>query len=200
VRPPETRSDPQPALAVAVVHSPLTTAASAPSAVVDARILVISADGGDSELAAITQTLSYLGASHDVLIANQAPPLAAAQLGTATHGKYNGVILTRGNLVLPDGTSAFTSDEFQTLATYEATFGVRRAALYTWPDAGYGFSGAASQDTSATPLPTQCTAAGRAVFPYVNCGNGVVISGAWSYPATPADAATIPLLVARCWR
>jgi hypothetical protein len=178
-----------------VIHSPLTAAAATPGAVTDARVLVISADGSDSELAAITQTLRYLGTPYDVLVASQAAPLTAAQLGSGNHGKYNAVMLTRGDLVLPDGTSAFTSDEFQTLATYEASFGVRRVSLYTWPDAGYGFSGAASQDTSTTPLATQCTSAGRAVFPYVNCGNGVTIGGAWSYPATPADSATVPLLV-----
>ena len=42
-----------------------------PGLVVDARVLVISADGGDSELAAIRQTLDYLGTPYDVRIANQ---------------------------------------------------------------------------------------------------------------------------------
>ena len=67
---------------------------------------------------------------------------------SSTHGKYNGIILTRGNLPLSNGTSAFTAAEFQTLTNYEATFQVRRASLYTSPDAGYGYSGSVSQDTS----------------------------------------------------
>ena len=113
-----------------------------------------------------------------------APTLTASQLATGTHGKYNAIILTRGNLVLSNGTSAFSTAEFQTLATYEATFQVRRVSLYTSPDAGYGYSGSTSQDTSSTPLATQCTTAGRAVFPYVNCNNGVTISGAFAYRAT----------------
>ena len=67
-------------------------------------------------------------------------------------------------------------------------------SLYTSPDAGYGYSGSVSQDTSATPLVAQCTTAGRAAFPYVNCGNGVTISGAFAYRATASDSSTIPLL------
>src|SRR5262249_50691762 len=159
---------------VAVEHSPLTAAAPlAAGTLIDARVLVISADGTDSELGAIEQTLGYLGTPFDVMIANQAPALSASQLASGTHGKYNAIILTRGNLVLPDGTSAFTNDEFQTLASYESAFEVRRVSLYTSPDAGYGYSGSMTQDTSTTPLTVQCTTAARSVFPYVNCSAGV---------------------------
>ncbi len=195
VQPEPTHSGPLPEMQVEVDDSPLVFAAPPVGFVVDARVLVITADGTETELAAIRQTLGYLGTPFDELIASQAPPLTAAQLATGTHGKYNAIILTRGNLPLPNGTSAFTSAEFQTLATYEATFQVRRASLYTSPDAGYGYSGSISVDTVTTPLVTQCTAAGQAVFPYVNCANGVTISGAFTYPATPLDAATVPLLV-----
>src|SRR6185436_17103378 len=51
-----------------------------------------------------------------------------------------------------------------------------------------------SVDTSSTPLTTQCSTAGRALFPYVNCNNGVTIRGAFAYPATASDGATVPLL------
>jgi hypothetical protein len=195
VQPKTTQTAPLPAMQTSVEHSPLVVFAAPPAGtVVDARVLVISADGSDSELAAIEQELGYLGTPFDVIIASQAPTLSASQLASGTHGKYNAVILTRGNLVLSNGTSAFSTAEFTTLATYEATFQVRRISLYTSPDAGYGYSGSVSQDTSATPLATQCTAAGRAAFPYVNCNNGVTISGAFAYRATASDAATIPLL------
>jgi hypothetical protein len=181
---------------VQVEHSPLTAAAPlAAGTLIDARILVISADGSESELDAIEQTLGYLGTPFDVFIASQRAALATSDLqSSSTHGKYNGIILTRGNLPLSDGTSAFSAVEFQTLANYEAAFQVRRASLYTSPDAGYGYSGSTSQDTSATPLSIQCTSAGRAVFPYVNCASGVTISGAFAYRATASDASTVPLL------
>src|SRR5262249_31094450 len=154
---------PLPGMRTAVEHSPLIAAAPPTGYVVDARVLVISADGTDSELAAIRQTLGYLGTPFDVLIASQASRLSAAQLATDTDGKYNAVILTRGNLPLADGTSAFTSDDFATLATYEATFQVRRASLYTYPDEGYGYAGSVSVDTSTTaPIAAQCTLEGSA--------------------------------------
>ena len=125
-----------------VDHSPITLeAVPPPGYLVDAKVLVISADGGDSELDAVQQALRYLGTPYDVIIASQAATLTAAQLATGTHGRYNAVILTRGNLVLSNGSSAFSAAEFQTLATYEATFQVRRVSLYTSPDAGYGYSG-----------------------------------------------------------
>ena len=182
---------------VEVRHSPLVELVPTGGRVVDARVLVISADGNEPDLAAIRQTLGYLGTPNDVLIATQAPALTASQLATGMHGRYNAVILTSGNLVFNNGgqyVSAFTDAEWQALATYEATFKVRRAALFTFPDASYGFSAAASLDTSATPLATQCTARARVIFPYVNCDAGVTISGAWAYLGTPSDAATTPLL------
>jgi hypothetical protein len=180
-----------------VRHSPLVEVVPTGGRVVDARVLVISADGNEPDLAAIRQTLGYLGTPHDVLIATQAPPLTASQLATGTHGRYNAVILTTGNLVFNSGgqfVSAFSDAEWQVLATYEATFKVRRAALFTFPEPSYGFSGSASLNTSTMPLATQCTARARVVFPYVNCDAGVTISGAWSYLGTPLDAATVPLL------
>src|SRR6187399_394585 len=98
-----------------VEHSPLTLEAPPVGYVVDARVLVISADGNDSELDAITQTLGYLGTPYDVMIASSAPTLTATNLASGMHGKYNAIILTRGNLVLSNGTSAFTTAEFNTL-------------------------------------------------------------------------------------
>ena len=194
VQPASTKSTPLPDLSQPIDHSPTMVAAPPPGYLVDAKVLVISADGSDSQLDAIEQTLRYLGTPFDLLIASQAATLTAAQLGTAMHGKYNAIILTTGNLVLSGGGSAFSAAEFATLANYEATFQVRRASLYTSPDAGYGYSSSVSQDTQAAPLATQCTTAGRAVFPYVNCSNGVTISGAFAYRATPSDGATVPLL------
>src|SRR4029078_2414339 len=135
------------------------------------------------------QTLGYLGTPFDVFIATQRSTLASSDLmSSSTHGKYNAIILTRGTLARAGGSSACTTAECQTLANYEAAFQVRRVSLYTSPDAGYGYSGSTSQDTSATPLATTCTTAGRAVFPYVNCSSGVTISGAFAYRATASDA------------
>src|SRR5262249_49125628 len=92
------------------------------------------------------------------------------------------------NLELPGSTtSAFTSAEFQTLANYEATFGVRRASLYTRPDAGYGYSTFATQDVSSSTLNGSWNSTGCQVFMYVNCGGGVSITGGTAYPGTIAS-------------
>src|SRR6187455_3359673 len=50
---------------VTVEHSPLTLEAPPVGYLIDARILVISADGSESELDAIRQTLDYLGTPYD---------------------------------------------------------------------------------------------------------------------------------------
>ncbi|HXJ20573.1 MAG TPA: hypothetical protein VMT03_10095 [Polyangia bacterium] len=195
VQPAAAKTTPMPTIVAAVDEEPTALeAAIAAGALIDARVLVISADGGDSQLPAIQQTLDYLGTPYDVLIAAQTT-LSASTLASGTHGKYNAIILTTGNLVLSDGSSAFSSAEFQTLSNYEAMFQVRRASLYTSPDSSYGYSGSTSVDTSSSPLATQCTSAGSAALHYVNCGSGVTISGAFAYPATALDSSTAPVLV-----
>src|SRR3954447_4354534 len=55
---------------VSIEHSPLTLAAPPAGFLIDARVLVISADGNESELDAIQQTLGYLGTPFDVFIAS----------------------------------------------------------------------------------------------------------------------------------
>ena len=114
VQPAATKSTPLPDPVQPIDHSPTMVAAPPPGYLVDAKVLVISADGGDSELDAIEQTLRYLGTPYDLIVASQAATLTAAQLGTSMHGKYNGIILTTGNLVLSGGGSAFSAAEFAT--------------------------------------------------------------------------------------
>ena len=58
---------------VSVEHSPLTLAAPPAGYLIDARVLVISTDGSEPELAAIRQTLGYLGTPFDVFIAGRGP-------------------------------------------------------------------------------------------------------------------------------
>ena len=58
-------------------------------------------------------------------------------LADGDHGKYQAIFLDLGDLS-DNGASAFTSDEWTTLSSYEARFGVRRVALYTYPTTAYG--------------------------------------------------------------
>jgi MYXO-CTERM domain-containing protein len=174
--------------------APLTFAAPIANAAVDARILLITANGADAAFGAIERTLQYLGTPFDVLNATTGPTLTAAMLASGSHGKYQAVFLDLGDLSV-NGTSAFTNAEFTTLATYEAAFGVRRVSLYTSPSTDYGLSDNGSVNPSTSPITATCTAAGRAVFVGTNCANPVHIDVGYAYPASPTDAATIPLLV-----
>ncbi len=174
--------------------APPTYAAPIANASVDARILLITANGTDAAFAAIQNTLQYLGTPFDVLNATTGASLTAAMLGSGTHGNYQAIFLDLGDLSV-NGTSAFTDTEWTTLATYEASFGVRRVSLYTSPTADYGLSDNGSVNPSVTPINATCTAAGRSVFVGANCNNPVNINAGFAYPASPIDAATIPLLV-----
>lgn len=160
---------------------------------VDLRVLVITTDGSDPAAAAAETALSRLGTPFDVHSAAQGPRLTADQLASGNHGRYNAILLDRGALLTSGGASAFTDEEWNTLATYEAQFGVRRAALYTLPDAGYGFGDTVS--TASGTVTAHCTSAGSQLFTGANCANPIVIAGAVVYTATSADASTVPLLI-----
>ena len=174
--------------------SPRVYAAPIANASVDARVLIITANGTDAAFGAIESTLQYLGTPFDVLNATTGSTLTADLLASGTHGRYQAIFLDLGDLSV-GGTSAFTSAEFTTLSTYEASFGVRRVSLYTSPTADYGLIDNGSVDPSATPISATCTAAGRAVFVGTNCDSPVNIDAGFAYPASPIDASTIPLLV-----
>ena len=182
-----------PLVAAPGVHAaPLTFAAPIANATVDARVLIITANGTDPAFLAIQNTLQYLGTPFTVLNATSDPPLTASFLAAGNHGNYQAIFLDLGDLG-----GAFGNDEFTTLATYEASFGVRRVALYTNPiTADYGLAGNGSGfNPSTAPISATCTSVGRSVFVGTNCDNAVNINAGFVYRASPTDAATIPLLV-----
>ena len=176
--------------------APDTGLAFAGDVTVDARVLVITADGTDAAFDAITQTLRTLGTPFDVLNASTGPTLTADTLAVADRGRYYAIVLDVGDLVAGN-LSAFTDAEWMALASYEARFGVRRAALYTYPTDAYGLSASATGgfDASTQPITTHCTPAGAGVLVGMNCASPFVIDDAWVYSGQPIDAATVPLLV-----
>ncbi|HXT99800.1 MAG TPA: hypothetical protein VN903_02335, partial [Polyangia bacterium] len=195
-RPVEVRRTMRPlTLAPASNPAPDTRLALATDVTVDARVLVITADGTDAALDAITQTLRTLGTPFDVLNASTGPALTADALAVGDRGRYYAIVLDVGDLAAGN-LSAFTDDEWMTLASYEARFGVRRAALYTFPSAAYGLSSTGDGfDASTRPIAAHCTPAGASVLSGVNCAGPVAIDDGWVYGAQPTDAATVPLLV-----
>jgi len=199
VHPPSVRRPPfaKPLSLGAVVHAP-PTAEMAPiaGALVDARALVITAQGTDAAFTAIASTLQYLGAPYDVLNATTGPALTADSLATGTHGKYDAVFLDLGGLEVSGG-SAFTTAEWTALQNYEAAFNVRRVALYTSPSAMYDLADNGQIDPTQTPVTLTFTAAAAPVFVGTNCANPIVMTDGWAYPATvttTSDTVT-PLLV-----
>src|SRR5262245_46391117 len=140
--------------------APDTGLARAGDVTVEARVLVITADGTDAAFDAITETLRTLGTPFDVLNASTDPELTPDALAVGDRGRYYAIVLDVGELVTGN-LSAFTDAEWMTLASYEARFGVRRAALYAYPAAAYGLSPSANGgfDGSATPFTAHCTPA-----------------------------------------
>lgn len=172
-------------------------AAAATAPAVEARVLVLSADGGEADLPAIRQALDYLGTPYTVRIATTAGALTPDQLAVDGRGRYQGVILTTAALAFYDGAgwrSALAPDEWQTLWTYEAAYGVRQVTWYTYPTPDYGFAWGTAVDTSATPVEAALTDAGREVFPYVAAGARLTVRDAYAYLAAPASATATPLL------
>jgi hypothetical protein len=175
--------------------SPDTKLALAPDVTVDARVLVITADGTDAALDAITQTLRYLGTPYDVLNASTGPALTMDSLVDSGRGRYYAVVLDVGDLVAGN-LSAFTDAEWMTLASYEAQFGVRRASLYTFPADAYGLAPVGDGfDASTKPVTAHCTPAGAALFVGANCAAPFALDDAWVYASQATDASTVPLLV-----
>jgi hypothetical protein len=173
--------------------APDTAMAPADNVSLDARLLVITANGSSSAFAAITSSLQYLGTPFDPLNASTGAPLTTDVLATGDHGHYYGVILDSGDLAVGSA-SGFNDDEWMALARYEARFGVRRAVLYASPSAAYGLQLTAGSDASTAPIAAQCTSAGTAVFVGANCAVPVSIAQGWAYGSQPADAFTLPLL------
>ena len=168
------------------------------------RILVVSADGNETDLPAIQAFLRQLGVPFTTLVATQTTLTPQLLVNGAT-GLYQGVILTTGNLThnaAPPGqpenwVSAFTAEEWQTLWSYEAAFKVRQVTSFTFPFGApddYGLNLVTQQDTLTTPLTATLSSAGRAVFPYLHATNPVTFKGAWVYLATKRDANVTPLL------
>ncbi len=170
---------------------------------VDMKLLVISADGKETDLASTKTFLDRLGIPYDVLVAKQSG-LAASMLSDGDQrGYYQGIILATANLTYDTGggdwETAFGAQEWQILREYEAAFGARQVTSFTYPSGfpdSYGLEMVGTADTTRSPLTTELTEQGREVFWYLNPGTPIAISNAWTYLAQVVDRAnTTPLLV-----
>ena len=111
------------------------------------KVLLIAADGEETDYPALKAFLDQLGIPYDTLIGTQRQLTWDMLSDGASHGYYQGIILTTGNLGYDAGggnwQSAFDGNEWFALWDYEAKFGVRQMTSYTvpggWPDT-YGLN------------------------------------------------------------
>ena len=168
------------------------------------KLLLIAADGKETDYPALRAFLDQMGVPYDTLFAVETALTPSRLWDGVGRGNYQGVVLTTGNLTYYDAAavqwrSAFTDAEWATLWDYERRFGIRQVTSYTYPGGppdSYGLSLVGVQDTTSAPLAATLTDAGRAVFPYLNATAPVTFRNAWVYLATVANpAVTTPLLV-----
>jgi hypothetical protein len=170
----------------------------------DMRILVIAADGNETDLGAIKADLDSAGIPYTVLIAATTPLTSAMLWDGVGHGYYQGVMMTTNSLTYsPDGgttwQSAFNADEWNALWNYESSFGVRQVNSYTsafgYPET-LGLTVPTSVDSTTTAVTSTLTTAGRTVFNYLNPTVVLPIGNAWVYQSTinAADGTTTALL------
>jgi hypothetical protein len=194
---PRSKKQVNPANAPRLISTLSAAPVTAPS--VQAKLLVISADGTEVVLPVIRQALEYLGTPYTLYVASRSPGgLTHAMLSDGGTGRYQGVILTTGNLAYFNGTtwtSALSQEEWTTLAEYQARNRVRQVTWYTFPTDTYGFqAGAVEVDTSQMPLTATLTTEGARVFSYLNPAVQLRIKNAYAYLGRPAGVDTTALL------
>ncbi|MEZ4869976.1 MAG: hypothetical protein R3C14_52095 [Caldilineaceae bacterium] len=165
------------------------------------KLLVIAAERSDQNLSAITILLERIGIPYTTFVATETT-LTQEQLWQGHHAFYQGVILTTGNLLYwneadKQWQSAFDLVSWQLLWRYEARFGIRQLILYALGGSpeNYGLQLGDLVSTVGVALPLTLTAAGCAIFPYLNQQNAILVNSAPVYLAEPADGQTVPLLV-----
>jgi hypothetical protein len=159
------------------------------------RVLVISADGNEPSFQAAMAALDEMGIPAQAFIATRDGPLTPDKLVQGDIARYYAVILATSTLAYGSGpryATAFSAQDWATLAAFESRFRIRRLMMYTYPDPEYGFQ-AVSGSGPATKT-ARLTAEGRRIFSYLKPDADIVVRNAWLYRARPAPGA-VPLLV-----
>ncbi|MDO8251226.1 MAG: hypothetical protein Q7T78_16110 [Rhodoferax sp.] len=197
-----------PVVSAAVVATPASIAL---------KLLVISAEGTSPSYLATLSVLDQIGVPYDKMVLKGSSPTALQMVaGTlsdgAGNGKYQGILLETGDLAAFNAPtsnypSAMTAAQWAMLRQYQSVYGVRSATMYTRPaltidvnnaalDLTYGLTSAVEViATNASPVTATFTPTGQQAFGYLNTANPIKIKdGVYTYPSTPASAATVALL------
>lgn len=178
-------------MVAALAASVASSASAAPAGrTVELRVLLITTGDSATDLGRglMVPLLDEIGVPYDVLDA-RAADLTADRLGTATAGRYNGIILTESVLFEPASPtgSAFTAAEWALLHDYERGFGVRESVISGFP----GFYPQFGIDYGMTDIVGGSSFVGRWVppagvsaFEYVNPANPFPITD-FAFDAQP---------------
>ena len=171
----------------------LTLSASAgtplPGQRIDLRVLLLSADGNEPSYQAWRAQLEREGVPFDAIVATQASPITYTQLAEGTtHARYEAVVVATGGLVYFNGSSyvsALEPSEWDALAEFERTFGIRRVTAFAYPSPTYGLN-SPTFGGSMTGVTGTLTPAAQPLFGYLQ-GQVPFDGNAWGYQATPVD-------------
>lgn len=191
-------------LLVLALLTPREARAETPKSI-DLKLLVISADGTEPVLGGMLAVLDQIGVPYKLHVASKESFSAQTLSDGAGAGRYQGIILTTGNLGYQtssgDYASAFSAEQWQALWDYERNFRVRQATLYTYPAGlpdNYGLNLHSGVDTTSKPIEATLTPAGKSVFSYMSGAAPLIVRDAWTYLATPASSTNpVPLLATK---
>ena len=165
------------------------------------KTLVLTGDATQPSFQAAVDSLDRIGVPYDarVVVQNGAP--TGLDPATLTDGVstcfYNSVILATDALVYYDGTnyqSAFSAQDWQTLADFESACSAREAIWYAWPNPGLGltYAGTSFIDTDSV----DASVAQPSFFAALRATALLPIRNAAGYYADIADTSTTSLLQA----
>jgi hypothetical protein len=153
----------------------------------DLRVLLVSNDGNEPQIAAWRTQLQLEGVPFRELRRDVDGALTWDRLTLGpTWAAFNGVVLASDGLLSPD--------EMDTLATFQRTFGVRVVDAYVYPTPSVGLSYPTFAGDLAGTVAT-LTKTGAKTFGYLR-GPVPVDQGAWGYLANPLDASFTTLVAA----
>ncbi|MEZ4606772.1 MAG: Ig domain-containing protein [Deinococcales bacterium] len=160
-----------------------------PNAPLALKILIISADEGNSALDAVKQLFKQTGTPYEVMIATQEELTEAKLIASDGSGRYQAIFLAEGSLSYFNGTgyaSAFSSEEWNLLWQYERDFKVRQVSMYGFPGSypePYGVTFEKAQETTSAPLHSYLTEAGKNIFSSLKATAVIPIRYAYTYLA-----------------
>jgi hypothetical protein len=158
---------------------------------VAAKLLILAPNATDPAYAWWTTALKTEGVPFDAIVTSGTAVTTSLLQSDATHGNYEGVILTSGSLIDWSSGSAvdtMTKDEWAALQAYEASFAVRELNAYDYPQPmfGTGWGGNCSDKSGTTAT---VTAAGASIFSDL-AGSFPIDNGVYGCESTPlADSA-----------